>query len=153
VGINRQLGSAARGALFHIEVAVSGVFHCDVTFGNVELWQIGLLALCVRDLAEGYLQLGYGKSRGLGVVSVQNIELGWLEVAKNAGDRLRGLGSLTPNPIDYQLQTDDHVPTPIGFPADTDGLRVRRCFSGESYQTIVTSIVEGPWQKMIAAGQ
>lgn len=70
VGIDRIAGSVKVGP-FDFEMVPAGVwFAGDIALTNVQAWQIGLLAAGLRELDEGFAQLGSTKSRGLGVVSV-----------------------------------------------------------------------------------
>jgi len=69
VGIDRLTGGSKEGALFNFEVVVQGAFEAELTFSNCQLWQLGLLGLCLRDFNQHRLRLGYGTSRGLGFVS------------------------------------------------------------------------------------
>jgi len=68
VGIDRLLGSSFRGALYDFEVVERGAFLTRIKIENFELWQVGLLALALRDLNEGHLRIGFGTSRGMGFV-------------------------------------------------------------------------------------
>jgi CRISPR/Cas system CSM-associated protein Csm3 (group 7 of RAMP superfamily) len=70
VGVDRVYGSAAVGPLTY-EVVSEGRFQTEITLHNFTLAQLGLLALALRDLAEGRLALGSGKSRGLGRVGME----------------------------------------------------------------------------------
>ena len=47
-----------------------GAFQATLTLENVELWQVGLLAVALRDLGTGLCPIGFGKTRGLGRVVV-----------------------------------------------------------------------------------
>ena len=67
VAIDRILGSVAHGP-FDFEVVTQGKFKTSITLRNFELWQLGMLTLVIRDLAEGLIPIGFGKSRGLGEV-------------------------------------------------------------------------------------
>ncbi|MCP4664347.1 MAG: hypothetical protein GY856_53870, partial [bacterium] len=60
VGIDRLLGSAKRGALFDQEVVVDGRFDGRILLRNAQLYQLALVLLVLRDLDEGYVQLGSG---------------------------------------------------------------------------------------------
>src|SRR5882724_2962471 len=71
VAISRLSQSAVAGALFDFEVAVSGHFQTKVVIENFEAWQLGLLALTMRDINEGMVKIGFGKNRGFGEVSVE----------------------------------------------------------------------------------
>jgi CRISPR/Cas system CSM-associated protein Csm3 (group 7 of RAMP superfamily) len=68
VAIDRVYGSVAVGP-FNYETVVGGEFPTRIDFKNVTLAQFGLLGLALRDLAEGRIALGFGKSRGLGRVT------------------------------------------------------------------------------------
>jgi CRISPR-associated RAMP protein (TIGR02581 family) len=69
VAICRILGSVAAGP-FDMEVLINGKFHGQLYLRNFELWQLGLLGLCLRDMAEGRVRIGFAKSRGLGEVRI-----------------------------------------------------------------------------------
>ena len=71
VAIDRIYGSVARGALYNYETVVSGEFATRIDLKNFTLAQLGLLGLALRDLADGRVALGFGKSRGLGRVHVR----------------------------------------------------------------------------------
>jgi hypothetical protein len=65
------LGSSYSGALYDFEVVEQGAFFTHILIENFELWQVGLLALALRDLNSGHLRLGSGTSRGMGFVTVE----------------------------------------------------------------------------------
>jgi len=117
VAIDRLSGGVAFGP-FDLEVALEGQFETHIRLTNFERWQVGLLALALRDMAEGRLLLGYGKSRGLGRVKVH---FGRLEVAYpgrfEAGDvdrTLYGVGALAPDLVtDYDYVSDDKDTFPV----------------------------------------
>ncbi len=69
VAIDRIYGSVAHGP-FNYETVVAGSFQTQITFRNLTLAQLALLGLALRDLAEGRIGIGFGKSRGLGRVKV-----------------------------------------------------------------------------------
>jgi CRISPR-associated RAMP protein (TIGR02581 family) len=71
VAIDRVLGSAASKALFNYQVCTSGKFKTRIHIRNFSLAQLGLLGLVLRDLHDGWFAIGFGKSRGLGHVSVE----------------------------------------------------------------------------------
>jgi CRISPR-associated RAMP protein (TIGR02581 family) len=81
VGIDRFTGGSSPNALFNLEVVTNAVFETHETqqlrLINFELWQLGWLAYVLRDLSEGLISIGSGKSRGLGQVSaeVRKVEL------------------------------------------------------------------------------
>lgn len=71
IAIDRVLGSQSGSALFNYEVCTSGKFETRIHLRNFSLAQLGLLGLVLRDLHEGWFAIGFGKSRGLGNVSVE----------------------------------------------------------------------------------
>jgi CRISPR-associated RAMP protein (TIGR02581 family) len=69
VAIDRVLGSVAEGPWYE-EVVEIGRFIATLELRNFELWQLGLVALALRDLGEGRIRIGHSKSRGYGRVSL-----------------------------------------------------------------------------------
>ncbi|MCP4424804.1 MAG: CRISPR-associated protein, partial [Chloroflexi bacterium] len=69
VAIDRVSGAVAVGP-FNLEVVTRGAFYGQLTLHNFQLWQLGLLAIVLRDLGQGRVPMGFGKSRGLGQVAV-----------------------------------------------------------------------------------
>ena len=69
VAIDRVFGSVAVGP-FQLEVVTAGAFKTRLYFKNFSLAQVGLLALALRDLKQGRVGIGFGKSRGLGHVTL-----------------------------------------------------------------------------------
>lgn len=69
VAIDRIYGSVAFGP-FNYETVVSGAFATRIDFKNLTLAQLALLGLALRDLDEGRVGIGFGKSRGLGRVKI-----------------------------------------------------------------------------------
>ncbi len=118
VAINRFSGGVGVGP-FEMETAVGGLFHLQLRLHNFEVWQVGLLALALRDMAEGRLLLGFGKSRGFGKV---NLFFTYLEVAYpgqfGAFDptaALYGMSALAPDlQDDYGLVGADRFTLPAG---------------------------------------
>lgn len=113
VAIDRLSGGVAVGP-FDMEVALEGEFRTSLRLFNFELWQVGLLALTLRDLDEGRLRIGFSKSRGLGAVRVklEELEIGYPGQFTADGRRfsqnLYGVGALAPKLIDaYGYQVED----------------------------------------------
>lgn len=69
VAIDRVFGSVAVGP-FDYQVCSSGAFNTKIYLKNFSLAQLGLIALVLRDLHEGWFGIGFAKSRGLGTVEV-----------------------------------------------------------------------------------
>lgn len=92
VAIDRIYGSVAVGP-FNYETVIGGNFKTKVNFKNLTLAQLGLLGLALRDLAEGRVALGFGKSRGLGRVKVSFDRLRlFYPTCELAGGELRLIG-------------------------------------------------------------
>lgn len=66
VAIDRLTGGPAGGAKYDLEVLTKGEFGTRIEIHNFELWQLGLVGLVLRDMEEGLIRVGMGKSRGLG---------------------------------------------------------------------------------------
>lgn len=99
VAIDRLTGGAREGQLYDLEVLVRGEFKSSIEVRNFERWQLGLLALIFRDLEEGLVRLGFGKSRGLGRVKIA-IERFELAYFNRECQILAGLGALCPEEIE-----------------------------------------------------
>ncbi len=102
VGIDRRRGAAADGAKYDFEYWAGGAFRAQVTVGNFELWQVGLVAHLLHDLAAGEIAVGFGTRRGLGRVrgvarDVQVAYCGGLALTLRGPELpLLGLGQLLP---------------------------------------------------------
>jgi CRISPR/Cas system CSM-associated protein Csm3 (group 7 of RAMP superfamily) len=70
VAIDRVFGSVAVGP-FQMEVVTAGEFKTKIAIRNFTVAQLGLLALALRDLKLGRVGVGFGKSRGLGHVTLE----------------------------------------------------------------------------------
>lgn len=103
VAIDRILGAVAQGP-FTLEVVTRGQFQAVLTLENLELWQLGLLAIALRDLGSGLCPIGFGKTRGLGrmEVTLDRLEIGYpghFEAQVDGRDyatTLYGVGNLKP---------------------------------------------------------
>ncbi|MBK9715770.1 MAG: hypothetical protein IPO81_31475 [Kouleothrix sp.] len=128
VAIDRIYGSVAVGP-FNYEAVIAGRFPTSVDFKNVTLAQLALLGLALRDLAEGRIALGFGKSRGMGRVRATfgSLELrypacepsgGWLRLLGGRKiveiGRLAGVGAFEPQ-SPYDFPEDDQVDLPAGL--------------------------------------
>jgi CRISPR-associated RAMP protein (TIGR02581 family) len=67
VAIDRISGAVAAGP-FNLEVVTCGKFRATLRLHNFQLWQVGLLAVALRDLSDGLVPIGFGKSKGFGRV-------------------------------------------------------------------------------------
>lgn len=137
VAIDRVFGSVAVGP-FNYETVTGGDFPTTLRLRNFTLAQIGLLALALRDLEQGRVRIGFGKSRGLGVVTARVDALtlryplceladeGRLRlsgsVVKDAG-RLYGVGAfLSPEERkDYGYPSDEEISLSESYRYAADG--------------------------------
>jgi CRISPR-associated RAMP protein (TIGR02581 family) len=98
VGIDRFSGGAAARAKFDLEAIINAKFKAQLLMTNFELWQIGLLAYVLRDLKEGLIGIGSGKSRGLGQVSARihrvEVAMAFHCLPRRDANRLWGLAAL-----------------------------------------------------------
>jgi CRISPR/Cas system CSM-associated protein Csm3 (group 7 of RAMP superfamily) len=90
VAIDRVSGAVAVGP-FNLEVVTQGEFFSELTLKNFQLWQVGLLGIALRDLLRERVPIGFGKSRGLGRVTVtyRSLEIrypGQFKAQKNGHD-------------------------------------------------------------------
>jgi CRISPR-associated RAMP protein (TIGR02581 family) len=141
VAINRFYGSAEGGALFTYEVAVGGSFRTRLLVHNFTLAQLGLLTLALHDLKRGRVSVGYGKGRGLGLVTAQIVEftvrypacevrnghmhlLGHTDPLAEVG-QIAGVGAFARPGADaaYALPKDDVANLPDGLRMDLDDWR------------------------------
>lgn len=71
VAIDRLTGGAAGSAKYDLEVLVRGKFSTIVEIRNFERWQLGILALILRDMEQELVRIGSGGSRGLGRIKAE----------------------------------------------------------------------------------
>ena len=70
VGIDRFTGGTVSGVLFDLEVVVGGKFEASLRLTNFELWQLAALNILLADLQDEMINIGSGRSRGLGRIRV-----------------------------------------------------------------------------------
>jgi CRISPR-associated RAMP protein (TIGR02581 family) len=141
VGIDRFTGGAAQGAKFDLEVVTEATFATQLHLRNFELWQLGLVGLLVRDLADGLIRLGSGKSRGLGRVrgAVQSVRLDFLGArspqTQNGQLIVRGMGSLIEPTMAkaYGITSPDEVSVPAPTASAINGVRASYRFDGKTF--------------------
>lgn len=93
VAIDRLTGGTAGGAKYDLEVLTRGEFGTILEIRNFERWQIGLIGLVLRDMEQGLVRIGYGKSRGLGRfrAKINNFQISYYN---QEVERLSGLAAL-----------------------------------------------------------
>lgn len=125
VGIDRKSQAAARGgALFDAEVVVDGGFRVRLTGENYSLWQVGLVLAALRDLGEGFVQVGGAKSRGMGTVRLKDWSVDFRFTGSKAGTAgtLAGARAKGREDEKYSLIPEDEIAIPEGGRAESKGL-------------------------------
>jgi len=81
LAIDRFTGGGAKGAKFDALVLWKPAFTLRLHLDNPAPWELGWLALVLRDLAEGQLSVGSGAAKGLGRVKLTDwtARLGYLD--------------------------------------------------------------------------
>jgi CRISPR/Cas system CSM-associated protein Csm3 (group 7 of RAMP superfamily) len=80
LAIDRFTGGGAEGLKFDALALWQPAFTLRLHLDNPEPWELGWLTLVLRDLAEGWLRVGFGAAKGFGQVTLQNwqVTLGYL---------------------------------------------------------------------------
>ncbi len=83
LAIDRFTGGGRNNAKFDALVLWQPRFTARLRLENPRTWELGWLALTLRDLAEGWLSLGFGAAKGFGKVTVPNwrVQLGFVQAA------------------------------------------------------------------------
>ena len=144
VGIDRFTGGAARRAKFDLEVINEGLFATAMHIRNFELWQLGLIGFVLQDLTDGFIRIGFGKSRGFGKVSgeIKRVRLHFLGAnAPQPSDGklpIRGVGSLFQESENYGMMTPDETPIEFTHELQSNGVRTTATFPDDTF----------PWQEV-----
>ncbi|NJK51722.1 MAG: CRISPR-associated RAMP protein [Leptolyngbyaceae cyanobacterium SU_3_3] len=86
VAIDRDTETAADGKLYDYQVVPAGTpFEFRAIVENAEEWELGLLRIGLHQFKTEQIPLGGGRSRGLGVVRLENLMLKWFD-ARVDGD-------------------------------------------------------------------
>ncbi|RME57581.1 hypothetical protein D6779_08385, partial [Candidatus Parcubacteria bacterium] len=72
LAIDRFTGGGKDGAKFDALALWKPTFTLRLYLENPEEWELGWLALVLRDLEEGWLSVGFGAAKGFGQVKLQN---------------------------------------------------------------------------------
>jgi len=78
------------GANMRVHALEGATFTTTVTVTNFELWQLGLMAYVLRDFAEELVAIGFGKSKGFGVVKGASVESLQVRISYPPGRAGRG---------------------------------------------------------------
>ncbi len=150
VAIDRLLGSARGGALFDEEVVVQGRFDGRILLRNVQLYQLTLVLLVLRDLDEGFLQLGSSTTRGHGFVDAR---IRRLVIESRRGRtpeaRLAGVGRLTEDGAGYRFFTGDDMPLPAGLEVARRLMWDRLEVAPDGIDELAEGLVDRPWAQFL----
>jgi CRISPR/Cas system CSM-associated protein Csm3 (group 7 of RAMP superfamily) len=165
VAIDRILGSTSGAGLFNYQVCTQGRFHTKIHLKNFSLAQLGLIGLVLRDLHEGWFAIGYGKSRGLGVMKV-NYQEAIVQyptcVKANHSNLINRVGHPEPLPDQHLFGAGEFLgnANPYGFPypdrqavsVPTESMPmnfgVQMMWSGDAVPTLFTQAVEA-WKSCL----
>lgn len=80
LAIDRFTGGGAEGLKFDALALWKPAFTLRLHLENPEPWELGWLALVLRDLQEGWLSVGFGAAKGFGRMELENLRctLGYL---------------------------------------------------------------------------
>jgi CRISPR/Cas system CSM-associated protein Csm3 (group 7 of RAMP superfamily) len=80
LAIDRFTGGGVEGAKFNALALWKPAFRLRLHMENPEAWELGWLALVLRDLQGGWLTVGFGAAKGFGRVKLEDLEftLGYL---------------------------------------------------------------------------
>lgn len=156
VAIDRVSGAVAVGP-FQLEVVTQGEFAASLTLRNFQLWQVGLLAVALRDLGDGRVPLGFAKSRGLGRVSLRydRLEISYpgqfLETgARDFGQSLYGVTEFVPA-ADYGYIPEESLLLPIPKSPISEWGRVDLVYEkAEDIESVLKTTVV-PWSAYVKA--
>lgn len=146
VGIDRFTGGAADRAKFDLEPVIGGVFKCSVYVRNFEIWQLGLIGCLMKDLKDGYIYLGSGKSRGLGKVvgEWENFTISFPGRPDIEDKVIPGVGSLLNDEKNaYGYKLDDSIKLEKGvIQKENSGIRTKFQFDKDSFNDLMDKSID-----------
>jgi hypothetical protein len=94
LAIDRFTGGGAEGAKFDALALWKPAFTLRIYLDNPEPWEMGWLALVLRDMVAGWLRVGMGAAKGFGQVKLMDLRgtLGYLSEADIADLGLKAEG-------------------------------------------------------------
>ncbi|MGD9101343.1 MAG: hypothetical protein PVF45_12760, partial [Anaerolineae bacterium] len=129
----------------------------SLTLRNFQLWQVGLLAVALRDLADGRVPLGFARSRGLGRVS---LDYGSLEIsypgqfletgARDFGRALYGVTAFVPA-ADYGYVAEQPLSLPVHATPTSEWGRVSLVYDAAEQIESVLKATVAPWSAYVQA--
>jgi CRISPR-associated RAMP protein (TIGR02581 family) len=111
VAIDRDTETASDGKLYDFQVVPAGTpFGFKAVVENAEPWELGLLMLGLHQFESQQIPLGGGKSRGLGVVSLELDEMIWVN-PDNSEALIKYLEHLVNNQLQAYNKTTQEIQT------------------------------------------
>lgn len=165
VAIDRVSGAVAAGP-FNLEVVTAGAFRATLSLRNFQLWQVGWLALALRDLGAGLLPLGASKSKGFGRMRLRYVSAevsypGQLQAQAHGRDHSKHLYDLSAfgNLGDYGLAPVEPDATAVALPVNADNLkedgtygRVTVAFGDADTIKEILNATIGSWRAVVESG-
>lgn len=158
VAIDRVSGAVAVGP-FQLEVVTRGEFAAGLSLRNFQLWQVGLLAVALRDIAQQRVPMGFAKSRGLGRVDLhyERLEISYPGQFRAAGKRDFGQNLYGVTEFvaagEYGYYPESPLPLPAPVEPDSGWGRVTLVYQGPDAITGVLKAAVGPWSAYVEAAQ
>jgi CRISPR-associated protein Csm3 len=146
VAISRLTNAVAQGP-FDMEIVVAGNFKGVLLLENFEVWQLGLLALAIQAINEGWVRIGFGKNRGFGQVEfkIREVTSDFLKTETTVPEtELWGIGAFVSDDerTKYGLRAEDLLTgVPKGKQADF-GIFARRIYKAEEWELISKKAIE-----------
>lgn len=83
LAIDRFTGGGLEGAKFDAAPLIQPKFNLRLQLTNAQDWEIGWLALVLRDLKDGIITFGFGAAKGYGRATIANLswEIGYIDEA------------------------------------------------------------------------
>ncbi len=75
LAIDRFTGGGKESAKFDAIAAWKPSFPIRLHLQNAEPWELGWLTLLLRDLAEGFITIGFGAAKGFGTVAIDTLTI------------------------------------------------------------------------------
>jgi hypothetical protein len=148
VAIDRAKQSVRHGP-FEQEAVTGGAFRFRAVMENFELWMLALVLQVLRDLDDGFVQIGHAKTPGFGTVRLREPSLRLLWPGRRPAE-LQGAGAREPSGDQraaYGLTEGDQVALPSVAADDSAGLFSGYRFSGwEPLGGLLEVLVSGPWK-------
>lgn len=116
LAIDRFTGGGLHGAKFDAAALQKATFSGEIFLHDPEEWELGWLALLLRDLTNGRLTLGFGSAKGYGNVTTQNVNWTIGTLHKNEFNELSKENSVASGLYDLVTQKGDAVNgLPVGW--------------------------------------